>query len=296
VVEDDREIFNAIKEALVDTNYKLYRVDTGQEALRLSKEGYFIAVVTELRLRDMDGIELIRRLIKIDSKVNIIALTAYTFTSSAVEAIKEGAYAYLMKPLNKEELTIVVQRAIEKAFLLIQAGKRKYYQDLSVMDAVTGVYNHRHFHEMLDWSIAHLRRFPQSFSLFMIDIDDFKKYNDKHGHVEGDKVLRQAAQLFVDSTRDNDMVFRYGGEEFAVILAQADQVNAQKVGDRILNAVRRQMPVTISMGLSTFPINAQTKQDLIVRADKALYRAKAQGKNRICIFNEKIDINQNKEG
>jgi diguanylate cyclase (GGDEF)-like protein len=203
--------------------------------------------------------------------------------------MKEGLYAYLMKPLNAEELNLVLRRAIENTFLLIQAGQRKYYQDIATMDGLTGVYNHRHFHEMLDWNISHLNRSPQAFSIFIIDLDDFKKYNDTKGHVEGDKLLHSFAQLLVSSTRDNDMVFRYGGEEFAVIMSQTDQFSAQKAGERLLAIVRSRLPVTMSMGLASFPMNAQIKSELVVRADKALYRAKTTGKNRLCTYDERVD-------
>jgi len=86
------------------------------------------------------------------------------------------------------------------------------------------------------------------------------------------------------------MVFRYGGEEFAVILSQTDQFSAQKAGERLLVIVRNRMPITMSVGLSSFPMNAQVKSDLVVRADKALYRAKSTGKNKLCTYDEKIDI------
>ena len=290
VVEDDERTFQTIKESLINPEYKLHRVTTGQEALNLAKEGYFVAIITEMQIGDMNGVELIRRLKKIDQRINIIGLTVYAFVNLAVEAMKEGVYAYLMKPINAEELNLVLRRAIENTFLLIQAGQRKYYQDIATMDGLTGVYNHRHFHEMLDWNISHLNRSPQAFSLFITDIDNFKKYNDTHGHVEGDKILHNYAQLLVSSTRDNDMVFRYGGEEFAVILSQTDQFSAQKAGERLLAIVRSRMPITMSVGLASFPMNAQVKSDLVVRADKALYRAKSTGKNKLCTYDEKIDL------
>lgn len=289
IVEDDEKTFEVLKDGLSGTDYKVWRATTGREALKLAKDIYFTVVITEIRIPDMDGIELIRRIKKLDHKINIIVLTAYSFTDSAVEAMKKGACAYLMKPLNVEEVKLVLKRAIENTFLLIQAGKRKYYQDMSILDGLTGVYNHRYFHEKLDWQIDHLRRFPQAFSLFIIDIDEFKKYNDTNGHLEGDKVLHNAAQLFVDSTRGNDSIFRYGGEEFAIILAQTEQQHAKRVAERLIEVVRSQLPVTISIGLATFPANAQTKNDLINRADKALFRAKRLGKDRICVYDERLD-------
>ncbi|MBU4140686.1 MAG: diguanylate cyclase [Candidatus Omnitrophica bacterium] len=289
IVEDDEKTFDVLKQGLAAADYKIWRAVSGAEALKLAKEIYFMVVITEIRTADMDGVELIRRLKKIDYKINVIALTAYSFIDSAVKALKAGAFTYLTKPLNTEEVRLIVQKAIENTCLLIQAGKRKYYQDMSILDGLTGVYNHRHFHEKLDWQIAHLRRSPQAFCLFMLDIDDFKKYNDTKGHQEGDKVLHNVAQLVVTTLRDSDLTFRYGGEEFAVILPQTTQQDAGRVAERLIAAVRSRLPVTISVGISTFPDNVQVKSDLIGRADKALYRAKRLGKDRFCVFDERLD-------
>ena len=108
VIEDDENTFKAIREGLINPEYKLHRVTSGQEALDLAKEGYFVGIITELQIRDMNGIELVRRLRKIDQRINILALTTYTFINLAVEAMKEGVFAYLMKPLNAEELNLVL--------------------------------------------------------------------------------------------------------------------------------------------------------------------------------------------
>lgn len=291
VVEDNEEVFNELKSGLSDTDYTLWRVSTCSEALKLAKDGYFIAIISELLLADLDGTELVRRLKGITKSINIIVLTTYAVSNDlAVDAMKAGAFAYLQKPLNMEEVKLVLRRAIENSVLLIQAGRKDYYQDISSIDGLTGVYNHRHFHEMLDWTINHLRRFPQAFSLFMIDADHFKQYNDTNGHVEGDKALCGLARLFEQSVRDIDMVFRYGGEEFAIILSQAQVLDAEKIGQRLVETARKKLPITISIGLAAFPTHAQTKKDLIIRADKALYRAKELGRDRLCVFDEGVDI------
>jgi diguanylate cyclase (GGDEF)-like protein len=289
VIEDNDETFNALKEGLANSRFRLLRATTAKEALKLCKDVYFMAIITESHMPDMNGIELIRRIKKIDNKVNIILMTTYSFIDSAVLALKTGAFAYILKPCNIEEVKLILQRAIENRSLLILAGERKYYQDMSILDGLTGVYNNRHFHEMLEWQIGHLLRVPQAFSLLMIDIDDFKKYNDTYGHLAGDKLLHNTAQLFLNSARGSDMVFRYGGEEFAIIMPQTAQENAKRAGERLLETVRIHLPVTISLGLATFPDNAQTQEELINNADKALYRAKSLGKARLCIYDQKLD-------
>jgi two-component system, cell cycle response regulator len=291
VIEDNEVVFNELKTGLADTDYKLWRVSTGAEALKLAKDGYFIAIISELLLADINGIELVRRLKKISSQINILMLTTYAVSNDlAVDAMKAGAFAYLQKPLNMEEVKLVLRRAIENSILLIQAGRKDYYQDISTIDGLTGLYNHRYFHEMLDWTINHLRRFPQTFSLFMIDADHFKQYNDTNGHVAGDKALCSLARLFEQSVRDVDLVFRYGGEEFAIILAQTQVQDAEKIGRRLVDSARKKLPITISIGLAAFPTHAQEKKDLVIKTDKALYRAKETGRDRLCVFDEKVDI------
>jgi len=289
IIEDNESVFRVLKEALAPITRKVWKAATGREALKLLKNLYFPVIFTEVQVSDMNGIELIKRIKKMDSRINIVALTTQFLTDLRVKALKNGAYAYLMKPIDKEEACLMFRRALENTFLMIQAGKRKYYQDMSILDGLTGVYNHRHFYEVLDWQISHMRRVPQAFSVFMIDIDNFKKYNDTKGHPEGDKVLHDAAQMFVDLTRENDMVFRYGGEEFAVILPQTEQHNAKKVGERLVEVARSKLPVTISMGLSTFLDHAQTRAEIVANADKALYRAKTTGKNQLCVYDKNID-------
>ena len=289
VVEDDENIFKVLDKTFIGDRYKLWRVTTGKEALNLIKEIHFIVVISELYIADMDGIELIKRIKKIDSRVNIIVLTAYSFANSAVKALEAGAYAYLLKPLNTEELKLMLRRSIENTCLLIQVGRKKYYQDISILDSLTSVFNHRHFDDVLKWQIDHMQRFPQVFSLFIIDIDYFKKYNDTHGHVEGDKVLHNVAQLLVTLTRDTDTVFRYGGEEFTVIMPQTPNQEAQIVGQRLIEGVRRQSSITISIGLSTFPDDTHVKEVLVVKADKALYRAKRLGRDQLCVYDKNMD-------
>ena len=156
VVEDDENIFKVLDKTFIGDRYKLWRVTTGKEALNLIKEIHFIVVISELYIADMDGIELIKRIKKIDSRVNIIVLTAYSFANSAVKALEAGAYAYLLKPLNTEELKLMLRRSIENTCLLIQVGRKKYYQDISILDSLTSVFNHRHFDDVLKWQIDHM--------------------------------------------------------------------------------------------------------------------------------------------
>ena len=160
-------------------------------------------------------------------------------------------------------------------------------------DAITELYNHRHFHERIDQEIARGSRFGSIFSLVMIDLDHFKTFNDNYGHLAGDEVLRRVGKCIESSIRTVDMAFRYGGEEFAVILPGTRLNDAMKAAERIRNTIESKaspgtMPVTASFGVSSWPIDGMTKQDVIGRADAALYQAKQGGRNKVVLSSEVI--------
>lgn len=162
---------------------------------------------------------------------------------------------------------------------------------LSYTDDLTGIYNHRFFIQQLTLEVERQRRYPTALSLLMIDIDYFKHYNDINGHLAGDQVLRQIANLLQQGVRQSDIVARYGGEEFAAILIHAEREKAREIAERIRRIVaetpfpnERQQPnqnLTVSIGIATFSPTISTVTDLIREADHALYRAKRKGRNRV---------------
>ena len=160
-------------------------------------------------------------------------------------------------------------------------------QDASGRDALTGLFNYSSFKDRIQREISRAKRYGKFFSLIIFDIDWFKKYNDTYGHKEGDTVLERIAESMRAHVRKSDFVCRYGGEEFVVILVETTKNGAAEVANRIRQAVEAlelKGPVTISGGISAFPIDAKQERELFDFADKALYRAKAQGKNRVCLF------------
>jgi diguanylate cyclase (GGDEF)-like protein/putative nucleotidyltransferase with HDIG domain len=160
-------------------------------------------------------------------------------------------------------------------------------------DGLTELYNHRHFHERIDQEIARGSRFGSIFSLVILDLDHFKTFNDNYGHLAGDEVLRRVGKCIESSIRSVDMAFRYGGEEFAIILPGTRLNDAYKAAERIRNTIEAKaspgtMPVTASLGISTWPIDGMTKEDVIGRADAALYQAKQNGRNRVLVSSEVV--------
>ena len=160
-------------------------------------------------------------------------------------------------------------------------------------DGLTGLYNHRYFQETLSNELLKSQRFNHAVSLLLVDVDHFKKINDRYGHPQGDAVLREISQILRKTIRAYDAPARYGGEEFAVVLPHADQGQALQVAERVRKAVlahafpgrtaRETLKATVSIGVASSPVNAKTKAELIDRADQALYLAKSEGRNRACL-------------
>ncbi|MCD6423093.1 MAG: GGDEF domain-containing protein [Elusimicrobia bacterium] len=159
---------------------------------------------------------------------------------------------------------------------------------LSNIDGLTGLYNHRFFHERMEKELYRAQQYDLNLSLIILDIDDFKKFNDTYGHLAGDQQLRAIAKILKFILRETDFIARYGGEEFAVILPETPLKGAQIAAERVRRAIENQdfgypLRVTASFGVSGYPESGVTKNEIIDKADKALYLAKNQGKNRVCI-------------
>jgi diguanylate cyclase (GGDEF)-like protein len=189
-----------------------------------------------------------------------------------------------------EQLLSVVARsaglALENAELL------KRTEELSIMDELTESYNYRYFVQKFQEEKRRAVRYRLPLSIIMIDIDWFKKLNDGYGHEAGNAVLRRLAQIVKECIRDVDIFARYGGEEFVVILPQTPLVEARRIGERIRTQVETtiidtgptgKVKITVSIGVSSYPENGRSEEELVTVADQALYQAKGNGKNLVCV-------------
>lgn len=189
-----------------------------------------------------------------------------------------------------EDLHIIEFLRPQIAMVLENAILHKRTAELAITDGLTGLSTHRYFQEAIDREVGRAKRLKLTFSLIMLDIDNFKSLNDTFGHIEGDKVLKDIAKIMRLQVRDTDTVARYGGEEFVVILIDTPKGGAKISAERIREAIEknrfilagRRVIVTASLGLATYPDDSQTKQELIKIADTALYKAKSAGKNKVC--------------
>jgi diguanylate cyclase (GGDEF)-like protein len=198
---------------------------------------------------------------------------------------------------NEDDLKIIKIFASQavNAMERVQLYQRsKEMEQVLITDHLTGLLNRRYLFERVTEEVTRAARHNHTISLMMIDVDDFKFYNDKNGHLAGDDALRSLAALFRDTVRNIDFVARYGGEEFTVVLPQTSKNEAIVIGDRLRKEVEKfyfpyeeDQPLgnfTISIGLATYPEDANDVKELIGAADKALYRAKGSGKNRLSLF------------
>lgn len=184
---------------------------------------------------------------------------------------------------------------IKKSFNYPKVVELKVFEEanhFSKCDSLTGLYNRGYFEDSLSGEISRARRYDTEFSILFLDLDDFKKVNDTMGHLAGDYVLKKVANLIINEKREEDVVARYGGEELVVILPETNKVNTIIKAERIRKKIQdmslifdgKKIQVSVSGGIATFPQDATEANKLIQCADQALYRAKAEGKNQICLY------------
>ena len=462
IVDDDKILSEHLKAGLAGEDYQIVTVNKGASAIELARQEEFNLVLLDLVLPDIQGIDLMRSLNKISPHANFIILTGYATISSAIEALKVGAYDYLIKPFDIDHLKLVIRRSLEKQGLTLkniellervekekikleiimdaynrisgiprlddladfvadkavqiaeaerasimmvdesteelvvtgfkgrgkekkglrmkigqlvagwvaQQGEAMLVKDidtdprfklqlrnpqyktrsfislplkadghvlgvinvtdklagievfteedlryltllahqtvnqienvqlcdklasLAITDALTNVFNHRYFQEELSVEILRASRYKHNLSLIIFDIDGFKSYNDLYGHLEGDRVLKHVAAEIRKNVRQVDIICRYGGDEFVVILPFTNVKGAKFVAEKVRSSVatmdllnvdnRKVIRATISGGVADFK-EGMTKESLVGSADRALYKAKAEGKNKICI-------------
>jgi diguanylate cyclase (GGDEF)-like protein len=221
------------------------------------------------------------------------------YTSMVVAPIKRrhhpmgllGVFSSSGRDFTGKELRILTTFSGQASLIIENAQLLRKTQDLAIRDGLTSLFNHRHFQQALEKAIAEANKEGTHLSLIMGDIDDFKMYNDTHGHFMGDMVLRTVGSILIGNTRGSDIVARYGGEEFVVILPGTDGTGAGRVAENIRANIEsfpfdgeETQPgkqLTISLGVSVFPEDAKESVLLIERADKAMYHTKRHGKNGV---------------
>ncbi len=284
IFSNDKTVPIRLKEAISKQNYKIKSVHNKQKISQAVENTPFSIVIIDLEMLEADVLELIKKIKEISKTICLIVIASRSSANSTLKIMSEGVYDYLDRPFVSEKVKSVLQRAIERQHFLQEVKQKKHYESLSIHDGLTGVYNYRYFLEVMDKEVSRAKRYNLAFSLLMLDIDDFKECNDKNGHLFGNKLLREIASSSKATIRAADTIFRYGGDEFVVLLPMDTKEQAKRVAERLQDTINRKVLAKVSIGVSNFPEDGENKQILIERADLALYQAKSAGKNRICSY------------
>lgn len=307
VVEEDRALRAVLEKVLVSAGHRVVSCGEGRAALEQVRLHKPQVVIMDWLLPGMSGVALCRELRRLPDSRNLylIVLTMQPSTERLVEAFEAGADDYLVKPLTPKIFFArlraaqrVVQLQAELAFdreqllrfshELSEANQRLQHQALT--DTLTGLPNRRHAMERLEQEWALTRRAERALSCLMVDVDHFKAVNDRYGHQVGDEALKTVAEALRRAARTQDVVCRYGGEEFLVICPDTSRDAAAQCAERLrLNVAAETLPLadgaslkfTVSIGVACKDDQTPTLEALLLQADDRLYAAKAGGRNRV---------------
>ena len=308
VVDDDVSILGVIAEVLTDDGYSVTTASTGEDAIGLLKGEPFALVMTDIRLPGVNGVTVLEQVKKLHPRTHVIMITSHASLETSIDAIKHGAYDYLQKPFEDLSLiTTAAKRAVEAYTLEIERSQlirslklsnselarlNNILHGLAIRDGLTDLYNHRYINEALDKAIKKAKIEHSDLSLIFVDVDNFKVFNDEHGHHNGDEILREVSYLMRENVRKKDIVARWGGEEFVVVSHDTNESIAARLADSLRttiaehtfmkNTPQSRAKITISAGVASLRRH-RSKAALIEAADAALYEAKNRGRNQVRI-------------
>jgi len=293
IAEDDAHIAELIKIILETKGYTTHWAKDGQEALVEAERLRPDLILLDVMMPKLNGYEVLRHL-KDNSdlkNIPIIFVTVRGETDSKVVGLRLGGHDYITKPFDLDELIARVEAAlrIKGEHDTLRAVNRRL-AELSMTDPLTSLYNRRYLMERFEEEVERARRYAYPVACCMVDIDDFKYVNDTYGHLQGDQVLQQLAMIMKNSNRVVDILARFGGEEFLMILPQTNLGGAETVAERLRQMTQDaslvpsdpNFRITVSIGASEFSADmTDAKADMLKQADDALFEAKRQGKNRV---------------
>jgi two-component system cell cycle response regulator len=296
VAEDDPITREYLTTLLRANGMQVVIAEDGHRALARARDGKLDLVLLDIVMPGIDGLDCCR-LIKgftQDNFLPIVLLTARNDTDSRVSGLRIGADDYVSKPFDERELLARINNLLRLKRLHDQINEAKErLATLAVQDELTGLYNYRYLQTRLTEEFKRAERYREPLSCVMIDVDHFKRINDRFGHDVGDRALREVSARLVKAVREIDVVARYGGEEFLLVLPSTNFSGALSVAERVWRAIGSDpfvLPdaaerVTASVGVAVYPSrDIRGKDQLVKAADRALYQAKNEGRDRICVF------------
>ena len=298
IADDDRTTREILASILRASAYDVDIVADGQEAVERVAKGNADLVLLDVMMPRLNGLEACR-LIKgmtTETFVPVLLVTGKTDPASRVEGLKIGADDYVCKPFEEGELLARVQGMLRiKRLHDDMQEARSRLERVSVHDELTGLYNYRYLHTRLSQEFKRAERSHEPLGCGVVDVDRLRTWNDRGGRAFGDLILRTMADLIKRSVREVDIIVRYGGDEFLVLLPSTHFAGSVSMAERIWKemAARSWGPVadkervTVSMGIAAYPSrDVRTKEALLKAAEAALNRAKRDGMDRLCVFQQ----------
>ncbi len=294
IVDDTTTNVEVLEGILELEGYQTFSSSNGKHALEIIDEIQPDIILLDIMMPGMNGLEVCEKLKEnpIWKHIPVIFITALCSPQDISKAFEVGGVDYITKPICREEVIHRIQAQLE--YVSLFGKQRELIDKLETMaktDQLTGLPNRRQMIENIKYEVIRFRRGGKPFSIAIGDIDDFKKINDTYGHAGGDFVLINVAELLRNGCRNQDLVCRWGGEEFLLLLPETDAAGAftlaekqrQTIANVDLKFEGKQIKVTICFGISTFNQKGQTYEECIRLADDSLYAAKEGEKNKVIV-------------
>ncbi len=290
VVDDNPDNVDILRQLLETRGYEVCSELDGSKVVERAQQEQPDAILLDVHMPGRDGFEICRELKVVQSTrdIPVVLVTAvYLDEQNMISGLEAGAYDYIIKPFRPAELLarIAVMVRIKEA--------QDYVKRLSVTDDLTGLYNRRFFFARLEEEVRRARRHGIPLSCAILDIDHFKRINDKYGHPFGDRVIREVGAMLASKCRLEDVAARIGGEEYSLLAPNTSLEGAVSLLCRLMDEIRAHefrdgsisVRATVSAGVAELE-PGMTSEELVQRADQALYRAKQQGRDRLVPWGE----------